>query len=187
MLLALFKAHSGCKELTAVKSCSGSHLWACHTCTQKGNTIVSRFLPQWRLVKARMKVLHDHALDRITFAVGLPAIRDVIGMRRWYSGGDGLEQHVKANQDTRVEISVSTIGSEASLCVRDHGAGIPSEHIPRLTERFYRIDAGASRANGGTGLGLALVKHIALRHRGRLKITSHLGDGSRFEALLPLS
>ena len=101
--------------------------------------------------------------------------------------GNAIKYGSLANQDTRVEISVSTIGSEASLCVRDHGAGIPSEHIPRLTERFYRIDAGASRANGGTGLGLALVKHIVLRHRGRLKITSHLGDGSRFEALLPLS
>ena len=86
-----------------------------------------------------------------------------------------------------MNIIVSQIDSEASLSVRDHGAGIPPEHIPRLTERFYRIDTNASRANGGTGLGLALVKHILLRHRGWLRISSKLNEGSCFEALLPLS
>jgi two-component system phosphate regulon sensor histidine kinase PhoR len=69
--------------------------------------------------------------------------------------------------------------------VADNGAGIAPEHIPRLTERFFRTDAGASRAKGGTGLGLAIVKHILARHRGRLAIDSKLGDGARFRAYLP--
>lgn len=77
-----------------------------------------------------------------------------------------------------------TIGSRASrtafATVRDFGPGIPPEHVPRLTERFYRVDAAASRSGGGTGLGLAIVKHIMLRHRGRLLIDSTPGTGSAF-------
>jgi two-component system, OmpR family, phosphate regulon sensor histidine kinase PhoR len=62
---------------------------------------------------------------------------------------------------------------------------VAAEHIPRLTERFFRTDAGASRAKGGTGLGLAIVKHILARHRGRLLIESKLGEGACFRAFLP--
>jgi two-component system phosphate regulon sensor histidine kinase PhoR len=76
---------------------------------------------------------------------------------------------------------------EAVVVVRDYGAGIAPEHLPRLTERFYRVDVGHSRAEGGTGLGLALVKHIVNRHRGRLTIESTLGEGAAFSVRLPLS
>ncbi len=71
------------------------------------------------------------------------------------------------------------------LTVGDDGAGISRAHIPRLTERFYRVDKGRSRAIGGTGLGLAIVKHIVNRHRGQLVITSEEGQGSRFCVWLP--
>jgi len=71
------------------------------------------------------------------------------------------------------------------LSVTDQGDGIAPEHIPRLTERFYRVDAGRSRAAGGTGLGLAIVKHIVERHRGRLDIASTLGKGTTVTVLLP--
>lgn len=74
-----------------------------------------------------------------------------------------------------------------SVSISDTGPGIPSEHIPRLTERFYRVDAARSRNLGGTGLGLAIVKHIVNRHRGRLTITSKLGVGSRFTVTLPIA
>ena len=66
-------------------------------------------------------------------------------------------------------------------------AGIAPEHLPRLTERFYRVDNAASRAQGGTGLGLALVKHILNRHRGRLTIESAPGTGANFAVRLPLA
>ncbi|WP_442755583.1 ATP-binding protein [Methylocystis sp. JAN1] len=84
-----------------------------------------------------------------------------------------------------VEISLARHGAMAVFSVRDHGPGVAQEHIPRLTERFYRVDAGKSRAKGGTGLGLAIVKHIVLRHRGRLGIDSALGEGSLFRVTLP--
>lgn len=84
-----------------------------------------------------------------------------------------------------VEISLTREGSKATFSVRDHGPGVAQEHIPRLTERFYRVDAGKSRAKGGTGLGLAIVKHIVLRHRGRLVIESALGEGSLFKVTVP--
>lgn len=71
------------------------------------------------------------------------------------------------------------------LSVADEGEGIAPEHIPRLTERFYRVDSGRSRALGGTGLGLAIVKHIVERHRGRLEIASQVGRGTVVTMLLP--
>lgn len=72
------------------------------------------------------------------------------------------------------------------VSVIDTGEGIDPIHIPRLTERFYRVDGHRSREKGGTGLGLAIVKHIVQRHRGRLKITSQPGQGSTFSVILPL-
>ena len=69
--------------------------------------------------------------------------------------------------------------------VTDDGPGIAPQHLPRLTERFYRISVAASREKGGTGLGLAIVKHILNRHRGELVITSKPGQGSTFAAILP--
>ena len=76
---------------------------------------------------------------------------------------------------------------EARVAVRDRGPGIAPEHLPRLTERFYRVDVAESRAQGGTGLGLALVKHILNRHGGRLTIESVTGQGATFTAHLPIA
>jgi two-component system phosphate regulon sensor histidine kinase PhoR len=73
------------------------------------------------------------------------------------------------------------------IAVEDQGDGIAPEHLPRLTERFYRVDAGRSRSIGGTGLGLAIVKHIVERHRGQLLIASDPGVGTRVTALLPVA
>jgi len=91
----------------------------------------------------------------------------------------------------RVEVALRRLDrgdgrpSEFELAVRDHGPGIPPEHLPRLTERFYRADVVESRQKGGTGLGLAIVKHIVARHRGRLAIESEPGEGATFRIALP--
>jgi two-component system phosphate regulon sensor histidine kinase PhoR len=89
----------------------------------------------------------------------------------------------------RVDITLSAdrTRNEARVAIRDHGPGIAPEHLPRLTERFYRVDVADSRAQGGTGLGLALVKHILNRHGGRLIIESVYGEGATFTAVLPLT
>jgi two-component system phosphate regulon sensor histidine kinase PhoR len=73
----------------------------------------------------------------------------------------------------------------AIFSVNDSGLGIAPEHLPRLTERFYRVDTSRSRDSGGTGLGLAIVKHVVQRHGGELKIASSLGQGSTFCFTLP--
>ena len=90
----------------------------------------------------------------------------------------------------RMDIALASVGApagkaEAVVSVRDYGPGIAAEHLPRLTERFYRVDVGDSRAQGGTGLGLSLVKHILNRHRGRLLIESVPKNGAVFTACFP--
>jgi two-component system phosphate regulon sensor histidine kinase PhoR len=89
-------------------------------------------------------------------------------------------------EGTAVEVTVARqANGELAVSVTDHGEGIAREHLPRLTERFYRVDAARSRQLGGTGLGLAIVKHIVNRHRGHLSVDSKVGEGSRFTVTLP--
>ncbi len=85
----------------------------------------------------------------------------------------------------RIILSWHAVAGAPTFAVTDSGIGIPSEHIPRLTERFYRVDKGRSSATGGTGLGLAIVKHVLARHGGELEIQSVPGKGSTFSARLP--
>ncbi len=84
-----------------------------------------------------------------------------------------------------IEIGWRTGDEGGEYWVRDDGIGVDAAHIPRLTERFYRVDRGRSRETGGTGLGLAIVKHIVTRHQGELVIDSELGKGSRFAVRFP--
>lgn len=88
-------------------------------------------------------------------------------------------------QDADISIEYHLMGGEAVVMVTDTGVGIDPKHIPRLTERFYRVDSGRSKASGGTGLGLAIVKHVLLRHEADLKIVSRLGVGSKFSCHFP--
>lgn len=83
-------------------------------------------------------------------------------------------------QDGRIQIRCWTDATGAHLSVQDSGLGIEAKHLPRLTERFYRVDSSRNASTGGTGLGLAIVKHVLMRHRAQLQIASVLGDGSTF-------
>ncbi len=98
-----------------------------------------------------------------------------------------MENAIKyAGAGKRIDIAAAPASqSEIEASVSDYGPGIASEHIPRLTERFYRVSVQESRSLGGTGLGLAIVKHILNHHRGKLMISSELGKGSRFSFRLP--
>ena len=94
--------------------------------------------------------------------------------------GEGQTVHVEA-----AHVDSGQAESEVVIRVRDHGCGIGPEHLPRLFERFYRVDKARSRKLGGTGLGLAIVKHIVNRHRGQLLIESEEGAGTTVSVWLP--
>ncbi len=86
-----------------------------------------------------------------------------------------------------IRVAWSRDAEQVILSVNDTGPGIAPEHLPRLSERFYRVDRSRSRETGGTGLGLAITKHVAQRHGGELRIESHVGQGSTFMLVLPVS
>ena len=129
-------------------------------------------------------------------------LKPVGGLPRLIGDADELEQVLQNLIDNAIKygadggrIEIGAAPSERGLpgrkgravrvWVRDWGPGIEPEHLPRLTERFYRVDTARSRALGGTGLGMAIVKHIVNRHRGQLTIESAPGEGSTFIVLLP--
>jgi len=87
--------------------------------------------------------------------------------------------------DSEIRLIWHRIDGQPVFAVQDQGEGIAAQHLPHLTERFYRVDTARSRASGGTGLGLSIVKHILLRHEGRLVIDSEPGQGSRFACVFP--
>jgi two-component system phosphate regulon sensor histidine kinase PhoR len=101
-----------------------------------------------------------------------------------------IENAAKYGQSgKRVVVAITPAAGNAgpSVSIRDFGPGIPEEHIPRLTERFYRVDVEDSRRHRGTGLGLAIVKHILARHQARLNVVSRLGEGATFTVAFPVS
>jgi two-component system phosphate regulon sensor histidine kinase PhoR len=103
-------------------------------------------------------------------------------------GREGTAIDITATVAETLPPSMAEQGIRAlSVCVRDRGEGIAREHLPRLTERFFRVDTARSRRLGGTGLGLAIVKHVVNRHRGALTVDSVLGEGSTFTVYLPLA
>jgi two-component system phosphate regulon sensor histidine kinase PhoR len=97
-----------------------------------------------------------------------------------------LDNAIKySDPEKKIRIQAIISGNEVQIRVRDHGIGIDKKHLPRLFERFYRVDKARSRALGGTGLGLAIVKHIAQAHGGQVTVESSLGEGSLFTIHLP--
>lgn len=99
-----------------------------------------------------------------------------------------LENAIKySGPNSLIDVSVKTQQAWAVISVTDNGPGISTDHLPRIFERFYRIDRSRSRKMGGTGLGLAIVKHIAQSHHGRVEVTSELKKGSTFSVFIPLT
>ena len=97
-----------------------------------------------------------------------------------------MENAVRYNKPGgKVWVTVRAEGAHAVFAVKDTGVGIPEKDIPRVCERFYRVDKDRSRNSGGTGLGLAIVKHMVRRYDGELEIRSQLGEGSEFTVRIP--
>lgn len=127
----------------------------------------------------------------IEAAPGLPAVpgdRDQL-IQVMQNLLDNALKYGRRGSEVRVDLTLepqgSARGTGVKVAVRDRGEGIAREHLPRLTERFYRVEPARSRALGGTGLGLAIVKHIVNRHRGTFLIESRVGEGSCFTVCLP--
>ncbi len=97
-----------------------------------------------------------------------------------------IDNAVKYSPGGKIAITAKEIGGEVQISVADNGCGIEAEHLPRLFERFYRVDKARSRKLGGTGLGLAIVKHIVNAHHGRVGVESTPGKGSTFTIYLPI-
>jgi two-component system phosphate regulon sensor histidine kinase PhoR len=124
----------------------------------------------------------------VDITADLPAVIGDAGQLRQLANNI-LNNAMKYGKDgTPVQVSLisSRSGAMLNFAVADEGDGIAPEHLPRLTERFYRVDSGRSRLVGGTGLGLSLVKHIVDRHRGHLEIRSTVGKGTTVSILLPV-
>ena len=144
-----------------------------------------------RLIAEVRAELIDGARDRAREIVATidPAVPTIAGDRAQLSQmlhnlvGNAMK-YGRPGTPVTIELGVDR-ASMVRLSITDEGEGIAPEHIPRLTERFYRVDAGRSRSLGGTGLGLAIVKHIAERHRGRLDIASRVGVGTVVAVTLP--
>jgi two-component system phosphate regulon sensor histidine kinase PhoR len=96
-----------------------------------------------------------------------------------------IDNAIKFNRDGGSVTITFQRGDRDRIVVRDTGEGIPSHHLDRLFERFYRVDRARSRELGGTGLGLAIVKHLARSHGGEVTVTSQLGEGTEFTIELP--
>lgn len=137
-----------------------------------------------RLVLADRDAMHQVVTNLIENAIkyGNPGSRYSPSL---FLGGD--EPSPVAMERTRVELSAVESGDMVQFSVRDFGAGIPSEHLDRIFERFYRVDKARSRESGGTGLGLAIAKYIVTMHGGTIHAESELGHGSTFVFTLPLA
>ena len=103
-----------------------------------------------------------------------------------YGGKNSTVTVAAREADSGLPSEMVDVRRAYAVSIADQGEGIPEDDLPRLTERFYRVDKARSRELGGTGLGLAIVKHILNRHRGGLAIRSALGKGSTFTAFLPV-
>ena len=125
----------------------------------------------------------------VDIAANVPPVMGDAGQLRQLASNilNNSLKYGRAGTPVTVSLVQSRSGAMINFTVADVGDGIAPEHIPRLTERFYRVDSGRSRLVGGTGLGLSLVKHIVDRHRGHLEIRSTLGKGTTVSILLPVA
>lgn len=156
--------------------------------------LLNQVLVEAQALSALVGTADNRSPVHTLFLTGLPGDEgqmEISGERsEWYSALFNLASNAVRYTPAGGTIRIAVQSREANalaVSVMDSGPGIAPEHIPRLTERFYRVDRSRSRETGGTGLGLAIVKHVCLRHGGQLDIASQLGQGATFTVLIPPS
>jgi two-component system phosphate regulon sensor histidine kinase PhoR len=151
---------------------------------------------RWVKIDALMQRVESDAHGLSRGRHSLTFVRDELGLTgeiagvesEWLSAMGNLASNAirYTPEGMAVEVKWATLADgSGEFSVKDGGIGIDAEHIPRLTERFYRVDGSRSRETGGTGLGLSIVKHVVQRHGGELRIASEPGKGSTFTLTVP--
>ncbi|MBV8939317.1 MAG: PAS domain S-box protein [Alphaproteobacteria bacterium] len=146
---------------------------------------------EWAL-KQKNVTVRMKAADNLPFVRGdeselAQVVRNLLSNAIKYTNSDSeVTMSLRLVSDLPADPSMRNLSRAMLFSVKDQGEGIPKEHLPRLTERFYRVDSARTRKVGGTGLGLAIVKHVLARHHGVLTIDSEVGKGSVFNVYLPL-
>ncbi|MDF2690306.1 MAG: histidine kinase [Gammaproteobacteria bacterium] len=141
-----------------------------------------------KLIDKIMQDAKELSQGRHHFKVNIDRSLDILGeSSELRSAFSNLVMNAVHYTPLKGEISISWYADKDGVHfeAKDNGIGVPAQDIPRLTERFYRVDKGRSRQSGGTGLGLAIVKHVLMRHEAKLTIQSELGKGSVFTATFP--
>jgi len=142
---------------------------------------------QQKNVKLRLKLNDNLPPTRGDDEELAQVVRNLVGNAIKYTNPDTeVVLTARVTSSMPDDHNFSSLSRAICFSVEDHGEGIPKEHIPRLTERFYRVDTARTRKVGGTGLGLAIVKHVLNRHHGALTIESEVGKGSTFNVFLPV-
>jgi len=153
------------------------------------NSVIEGLEPIAKDRKVKFKVTASEALPLVRgeYEELMQVLQNLIENALKYTLEDtDVSIHITALSSGPVSMPRASQDPVISIAIHDQGEGISQDHIPRLTERFYRVDSARSRQMGGTGLGLAIVKHVLNRHRGSLNIESTLGQGSVFTAYLPV-
>jgi len=136
-------------------------------------------------VSSMLETAHAGAIELVVLPIqDVQVIADAYAIHQVFANLISNAIRYAAN-GKKIEVGSEILPSMVEFFVRDHGPGIASEHVPRIFERFYRVDKARSRETGGTGLGLAIVKHIVLNHGGAVRVQSSLGHGSTFYFSLP--
>ena len=144
-----------------IKDVLSNSLFLCQNKAEEKDIILSLECDDTLCVKGTSELLEQAVVNLVDNAIK-------------YSGAGG-----------RINVMATRKAKEVEIKIQDWGSGIPAEHLPRIFERFYRVDKARSRELGGTGLGLAIVKHIVQIHNGRTSVESEVGKGSKFYIYLP--